>query len=123
MVATYNIRGDIGNKFDFIVKLYNSLCGVLSYKFNYPGEFGWSYDCMPDISYKHPYYKFDLIDYHLVSDNVYDFYCCIISIYDGETVKITFNNDNVTPTKTLDADELGDNIITELTNNIDNINI
>lgn len=140
MVATYNVQGDIGSKFDFMVELYNSLCDVLSYKFNHPGKFGWGYDYMPEISSEHPYYRFDLINYHLVDstnnsnsenmtenqldsteNNVYDFDYCIIDVCDGERVKIMFNNNNITPTETLDVDVLGHSLIPELTNRIDNI--
>lgn len=136
MVATYNIQGDIGSKFDFMVELYNSLCDVLSYKFNHPGKFGWGYDYMPEISSEHPYYRFDLINYHLVDstdsqsdsddiveNNVYDFDYCIIDVCDGERVKLMFNNNNITPTETLDVDVLGNDLIPELTNRIDNINV
>lgn len=136
MVATYNIQGDIGSKFDFMVELYNSLCDVLSYKFNHPGKFGWGYDYMPEISSEHPYYRFDLINYHLVDstdsqsdsddiveNNVYDFDYCIIDVCDGEKVKLMFNNNNITPTETLDVDVLGHDLIPELTNRIDNINV
>lgn len=136
MVATYNIQGDIGSKFDFMVELYNSLCDVLSYKFNHPGKFGWGYDYMPEISSEHPYYRFDLINYHLVDstdsqsdsddtveNNVYEFDYCIIDVCDGERVKLMFNNNNITPTETLDVDVLGNDLIPELTNRIDNINV
>lgn len=136
MVATYNIQGDIGSKFDFMVELYNSLCDVLSYKLSHPGKFGWSYDYMPEISSEHPYYRFDLINYHLVnstnsqfgsedliSNDVYDFDYCIISVYDGDGVKLMFNNNNITPTETLNVDVLGNDLIPELTNKIDNINV